>query len=855
MTTVEYTPLIKQYFSIVDQYPGTIVLMRVGDFYETYGEIAVTTSKILGITLTKRSIGSSITSHDLELSGFPYRSIDSYLPKLIQVGYKVAVCDQLEDASQAKGLVKRGVTEFITPGLVTQESLLENKNNNYLASVFWRNDDYGIAFLDYSTGEFITTQGNLVYIQKLIDNFSPNELIYSKDQEEHIKGIIYKKNKTSLPDWVFKDSYAIDIITKHFDSSNIKGFGLEDMPTAVVASGAILQYLTDTGHQNISHITSLSRIEPEKYVWLDKFTVRNLELINSQHENGSTLLEVIDNTITSMGGRMLKRWIMFPLKNVEDITKRQGYVSTFYNDADSEKNISDNLNGVTDLERIVSKISVRKAIPKDLLSIVSTFERIKAIKNVLYQMSIKDLVLYDCQEMVDSISRHICDNPTQGNFIREGIDKELDDYKKVKINGQNYLDDLLFKEIRNTGITSLRLSYNKIYGYYFEVTNANKDKVPYSWRRKQTLVGAERYVSDELKVFEDKILNADSKISEIENRIFNELIDEVTKYSRYMLHNANVIAQLDCYISFSTVAKKNKYVRPYVTNEDGIVIEGGRHPVIEAKLEEPNFFVPNNINLNNDDIQIMLITGPNMSGKSALLRQIALIVLMAQIGSYVPADKAEVGIVDKIFTRIGASDNISTGESTFMMEMTETASILHNLSRKSLVLMDEIGRGTSTYDGISIAWSIIEYLHDSPYRPKTLFATHYHELSKLEDKLNRLRNFHLSVKEIDKRIVYVRELESGGSEHSFGINVAKMSGMPSLIVRRAKQILKQLETSNGSHIVDSVSDDTSDSQTDMNYEMERLINFIQSIDVDKVTPLEALVHLNTLKKQTQHFKD
>ena len=851
---MEYTPLIKQYFSIVNQYPGTIVLMRVGDFYETYGEIAVTTSKILGITLTRRAIGSLPSSHNLELSGFPYHAIDSYLPKLIQVGYKVAVCDQMEDPAKAKGLVKRAVTEVITPGLATQDSVLNNKKNNYLASIFWQNNEYGISFLDYSTGEFLTTQGDLACIQKLIDSFQPSEVIYSKEQEEYINKITCRKSNSGLPDWVFKEQNAVDLITKHFDAMSVRGFGLEMMPLAVIASGAILQYLKDTGHQNLDHINTISRIEQDKYVWLDKFTIKNLELVTPQHENGSTLLDIIDYTSTPMGGRMIRKWIILPLKNIDYIQKRQDYVAIFFDNVSYEQKIYNELKRILDLERILSKISLRRAVPKDLLALVLTFNSIKKIKDILFSISISDMVLYDCADVMDKISRIINDDPTQSDSIRRGVNNELDEYKTIKHDGERYLNDLLEREIRKTGIPSLKISYNKIYGYYFEVSNTHKDKIPLNWQRKQTLTTAERYTTDELKVFEDRIVNADNKISDIENKIFNDLVDEVLKCSKHILHNADVIAQLDCYISFSIAARKNKYIRPVITNADNIDIEKGRHPVIEKRLDETDFFVPNDVHLNNDSDQIMLITGPNMSGKSALLRQVALTVLMAQIGSYVPADKAEIGMVDKIFTRIGASDNLSVGESTFMMEMTETASIMHNISRKSLILMDEIGRGTSTYDGISIAWAIIEYLHNSVERPKIMFATHYHELSSLEDKLERLHNFHLSVKENNGKVLYVRKLESGSSEHSFGINVAKLSGMPNPIVRNAKKILQQLEASRGDSTVNVNDSVVYDDPGEKYYEAEKLVEIVDGINIDTMNPLEALIQLNAIKEQIQQFR-
>lgn len=860
----EQTPLIKQYFSIVDKYPGAIVLMRVGDFYETYGDIAVETSKLLGITLTKRSNSSSSPSSNLALSGFPYHSLDSYLAKLVQFGYKVAICDQLEDPAKAKGLVKRGVTELVTPGLVTQDSVLNNKRNNYLASLYFEKNKCGIAFLDFSTGEFSTTQGDIFYIQKLLDSFSPNEIIFSKKQEKNIselldlKQLIIDKHKlnTGLQDWIFSENYAIELLTNHFGSINIKGLGLEDMDLAIIASGAILQYLKDTGHERIDHITSISRIEQDKYMWLDKFTIKNLELLTSQHENGTSLIDIIDETITPMGGRMLKKWVVLPLKTLLDIKHRQDFVTMFYNNDECESRILSELKNIIDLERVLGKISVKKACPKDFLALCASLRSIKNVKFILEQiLKINGCILYDCQEVIDTISNTIADNPTQSEFIKFGINRELDECKNIKSHGNLQLRNFLQQEVARTGITTLKIGYNKIYGYYFEVSNSHKNKVPGNWIRKQTLTTGERYTNEELKVFEERILNADNRIVELENDIFNKLIDHVLLYTKHILHNAEIIAELDCYINFSIIAKKYKYCCPSVNETHRIDIKNARHPVIERRMAIGEYYVANDVFLDDQTQQIMLITGPNMAGKSALLRETALIVLMSQIGSYVPASSAEIGIIDKIFTRVGATDNISTGESTFMMEMSETANIMHNLNERSLVIMDEIGRGTSTYDGISIAWAILEFLHDSKFRPKTLFATHYHELADLEDVLERLFNFSLSVLEKSDKIIFLRKLEKKKSEHSFGINVAKISGIPSPIIDRAKEILNSLEKYS-IKIKDKkkLSFLKIEKAENKNEEFIRFKKIIDSIDENKLSPLEALIKLHEIKKISENIQ-
>ena len=860
------TPLLKQYFEIVAQYPETIVLMRVGDFYETYGTIAVEASKILGITLTRRAIGSSIDSYNLELSGFPYHSLDTYLSKLVQTGHKIVLCDQIEDPAKAKGLVKRAVTEVITPGLVTQECVLSNKTNNYLCSIYCYKTMFGVSFLDISTGEFCTSECDILNLQKLIDSFNPNEIIYSKEQEGYILNLIdekklnidKKKIKNGLQDWIYKKSNAIDILTRHFGVLNIKGLGLEDRILSLISSGAVLQYLKDTGHNNIEHITTLFKIEHDKYMYLDKFTIKNLELVKSQYDTGSSLLDVLDHTKTPMGGRKLKKWITLPLIDIDLIKKRLEYVTIFYENENNTKTISDELLKIMDFERIFVKISMKKSVPNDFLTLKTSLKSVAIISSITEKLGL-DILFYKCSDLIDKIEKTIADNPTQSNYIKPGVNQNLDEYKKIKSHGNENLNELLNREIKNTGINSLKIGYNKIFGYYFDVSNSNLDKVPQTWIRKQTLTTGERFINDELKIFEEKILNADIKISEIETEIFNELVNYALKFNKEILSNANSISTIDCYINFAILAKKNKYVCPIVNNSDKIKIKSGRHPVIEPLLVLPDFFVPNDIELDNENQQIMLITGPNMAGKSSVLREVALIVIMAQIGSYVPANSAEIGIVDRIFTRVGASDNVSSGESTFMLEMTETANILHNLTRKSLVLMDEIGRGTSTYDGISIAQAIIEYLHNSKFSPKTMFSTHYHELCDLEDKLPRLKNFRLSIIEKDGKIIFVRRLEKARSTHSFGINVAKLAGVPNEIILRANEILSKLEKENlnlniNTDIKLNHYNDL-DNKNNSQLEIKKIINLINSIEINNITPLEALYKLNELKNFIKNIND
>lgn len=839
------TPLLRQYFSIVKQYPETIVLMRVGDFYETYGEIAIETSKILGITLTKRSIGG-IDSYGLELSGFPYHSLDNYLSKLVNYGCKVVLCDQVEDPAKAKGLVKREVTEVITPGLITQDCVLPNKANNYLASLYCYKNMFGISFLDISTGEFCTSECDIVNLQKLLDSFNPSEIIYSKEQENYILGLINdkelnidkKKINNGLQEWIYKKSNAIEILTKHFGIINIKSLGLEDRLLSLISSGAILQYLNDTGHKNIDHITTLSKLEYDKFMYLDKFTIRNLELLKPQYDNGFSLLDILNKTNTPMGSRMLRKWITLPLTDVDEIKKRQEYVTTFFNNQDKTSEIINELNKIMDIERLVSKISVRKSVPNDFLTLKDSLKRCQNISSILQNLGI-NILIYSCNDFIEKVENTISQNPIQGDFIKYGVNDKLDEYKKIKNNTNQELENLLKLETQKTGINSLKIGYNKILGYYFDVNNSQKNKVPSTWIRKQTLTTGERFINDELKIFEEKILNADMKISEIESELFNDLIEYSLKFNKEILKNAEIIAEIDCYVSFSLIARNNKYVCPIVNNSNVINIKRGRHPVIEPTLVMPDFFVPNDIFLDDNSQQIMLITGPNMAGKSALLRETALIVLMSQIGSFVPADYAEIGIIDRIFTRIGASDNVSSGESTFMIEMSETSNIIHNLTKRSLILLDEIGRGTSTYDGISIAQAILEYIHNSKYRPKTLFSTHYHELCELENKLERVVNYRLSVIEENNKIIFVRKLEKAKSEHSFGINVAKLAGIPINIIARANEILQNLESKTTKNKVFSIK------QCDKEGE---IMDIIKNININDITPIEALNKLNEIRK-------
>ena len=854
------TPLMKQYNAIKAKHPGALLLFRVGDFYETFGDDAIKASRILDIVLTKRANGAA--SH-IELAGFPHHSLDSYLPKLVRAGNRVAICDQLEDPKSVKGIVKRGVTELVTPGLSMNDNVLDQRKNNYLASISFGKQDWGISLLDLSTGEFLVSSGNDEYVNKLIQGFNPSEIIFNKQYKDIFESNFPEIDNTyCLEDWIYGYEYGYEQLTGHFKTNNLKGFGIEDLPQGITAAGAILYYLQETEHREVSHISSISRIDTEKYVWLDKFTIRNLELLYTQQPDGVPLIHILDQTKTPMGARMLKKWCVLPLKEKLEIEERLSIVESFVDDDELLENMVEQLNSIGDLERLISKVSVLRINPRELLQLKRALEVIVPIRNLLAS-STSTVVqkfwdqLDECQELVDKVSKALKEElpllSNQGNLIRDGIDQELDELRKIAFSGKDYLLQLQRSEMEKTGISSLKIAYNKVFGYYLEVTNAHKDKVPPEWIRKQTLVNAERYITEELKVYEEKILNAEEKIFEIEQRLFNDLIAYTAQFTARIQLNARTIAQLDCLASFAQVAVTGNYCKPSVVVGQQLDIKEGRHPVIENQMPVGESYVPNSVFLDDVSHQIMVITGPNMAGKSALLRQTALIVLMAQMGSYVPAAYAKIGIIDKVFTRVGASDNLSKGESTFMVEMTETASILNNLSTNSLILMDEIGRGTSTYDGVSIAWSILEHIHNHPkYKAKTMFATHYHELNQIAEDFPRVKNFNVSVKELDNRVIFLRKLKEGGSEHSFGIHVAQMAGMPNEVVIRANEILQHLEK-------DKIKDDHQakiDSLPKNNFQLsmfeadprfEEVIGILTKLDINTISPVEALLKLNEIK--------
>ena len=863
------TPLMKQYNAIKAKYPGALLLFRVGDFYETFGEDAIKASAILDIVLTKRGNGSA---SETALAGFPHHSLDTYLPKLVRAGNRVAICDQLEDPKMVKGIVKRGVTELVTPGVSFNDHVLEKRRNNFLASVYNFKDLTGAAFLDISTGEFFAAQGTSIYIEKLVQGFNPAEIIYAKGQYENLETILTSGQATfGQEDWIYSDDFAREKLLSHFKTINLKGFGLDGMDAAVIAAGATLHYLESTEHKELGHIASISRIEEEKYVWLDRFTIRNLELVQSQHEGGVALLNILDQTLTPMGARLLRQWILLPLRDVALIQQRQRIVAALNNDPESAEIISENLKEISDLERLISKVATGRVNPRELNQLKKSLKAIEPIRTVLNNSKSEDLrnlnsEIKDCTQIISKIENELQEDAPmllhQGGVIREGIDSELDELRRIAFSGKDYLLQVQKREIERTGISSLKISYNKVFGYYLEVSNANKDKVPADWIRKQTLVNAERYITEELKVYEEKIISAEEKIGSIELRIFQNLIREVGGFTAPIQQNAKTIGTLDCLLSFSMLSAKNNYVLPEISESTTLSIKAGRHPVIEKQLGFGESYVPNDVYLDNDSQQILIITGPNMAGKSALLRQTALIVLMAQIGSFVPAEAATIGIVDKIFTRVGASDNLSKGESTFMVEMTETASILNNLSNRSLVLMDEIGRGTSTYDGVSIAWAIVEYLHNHPeFRAKTLFATHYHELNQLSEDLVRVKNFNVSVKEVGDKILFMRKLKPGGSEHSFGIHVARLAGMPNKIVIRANDILHFLEkdkqhNENRKPEVEQKSEFQL-SLFDVDPRLKKLDALLATTDINTISPVEALLKLNeviTLLKKNPEGK-
>ena len=864
------TPLNKQYNQIKAKYPGALLLFRVGDFYETFGEDAIRASKILGIVLTRRNNGGA---HE-ELAGFPHHSLDNYLPKLVRAGERVAICDQLEDPSTAKGIVKRGVTELVTPGVSMNDNVLDTRRNNYLAAVHVGADDsYGIAFLDISTGEFMTAQGNAAYVDKMLQGFTPSEVLFCKKHKQEFNQLFGGKFHTfQLEDWCFGYDYGYEQLTTHFNTTTLKGFGIENLTMGIIAAGVILHYLRETEHKEISHISRVTRLEEEKYVWLDRFTVRNLELVFPQQEGGVPLIQILDQTVTPMGARLLRRWVVLPLKEKLPIEERLNTVEFFLANDELHESITQHLKQIGDLERLISKVAVRRISPREMVQLKKSLKQIGPIKEILGKIasthsSYAVLNKYAdqlnlCTFLIDKIESELREDAplliNQGGMIKSGIDAELDELHAISREGKGFLLKLQNEETERTGIPSLKIAYNRVFGYYLEVTNSHKNKVPEEWIRKQTLVNCERYITPELKEYEEKILNAEDKISAIEFRIFSALILTAAEYVGTIQQNAIVISTLDALSSFATTARKNNYVKPVINDDKILDIKEGRHAVIEQQLPLGESYVPNDLYLDNETQQIIIITGPNMAGKSALLRQTALIVLMAQMGSYVPAKAATIGIVDKIFTRVGASDNLSRGESTFMVEMTETASILNNLSDRSLILMDEIGRGTSTYDGVSIAWAIAEYLHNQPLvKPKTLFATHYHELNQLADDFPRIKNFNVAVKEVDNKVIFLRKLKPGGSAHSFGIHVAQIAGMPQPIVLRASEIMHHLEKD---HVADKHQKKIKELPKN-NFQLsifeptdpklEKLKDDLALIDVNTLSPIEALLKLNEFQKMLQ----
>jgi len=862
---VAETPLMKQYNQIKSKHPDAMLLFRVGDFYETFGEDAIKASKILGITLTKRKNGAAAY---IELAGFPHHSVETYLPKLVRAGQRVAICDQLEDPKLTKSIVKRGVTELVTPGVSYNDQVLDQKKNNFLCAIHVGKKEFGISFLDVSTGEYLLSQGSKEYIEKLIQGFEPKEILFQKGKNKDLQDTLSAYYTFKLDDWIFSEDFANESLNKHFETKSLKGFGIEAYPEGIIAAGAILHYLSETEHRHLGHITSISRIEEEKYVWLDRFTIRNLELVYSQHENATTLIDILDKTKTPMGGRLLKRWMVLPLKDEKPIQERLNAVEYLYGNSGVLDDTEEKLNEIGDLERLISKVAVGRVNPREVMQLLRTLNQVQPIRNILTETKSKTLKtlsdqLNPCTELIEKITTTLHNDPPvllgKGKVIADGFDEELDELRAISNSGKGFLDAMQQREIERTGIPSLKISFNNVFGYYLEVTNTHKDKVPEEWIRKQTLVNAERYITSELKEYESKILGAEEKIYAIESRLYQNLIQSMTKYTQVIQKNAYLISQLDCFVSFSQVAKENNYTLPQINSSFEIDIKEGRHPVIEKQLKIGEEYISNNVFLDKDSQQIIMITGPNMSGKSAILRQTALICLMAQMGSYVPATEAKIGLVDKVFTRVGASDNISSGESTFMVEMNETSSILNNLSDRSLILLDEIGRGTSTYDGISIAWAIAEFLHEHPKaKAKTLFATHYHELNDMCKQFERIKNFNVQVKEIGQKILFLRKLIEGGSEHSFGIHVAKLAGMPSQVVQRASKMLVQLEES---HDVDKKSSTKEKVQKAVNspdmqlsfFQMndpvlENIRDELISIDINTLTPVEALMKLNDIKK-------
>ena len=859
------TPMMKQFLDLKAKHPDAVMLFRCGDFYETYSTDAIVASEILGITLTKRANGKGKT---IEMAGFPHHALDTYLPKLIRAGKRVAICDQLEDPKLTKKLVKRGITELVTPGVSINDNVLNYKENNFLAAVHFGKASCGVAFLDISTGEFLTAEGPFDYVDKLLNNFGPKEILFERGKRLMFEGNFGSKFFTfELDDWVFTESTAREKLLKHFETKNLKGFGVEHLKNGIIASGAILQYLTMTQHTQIGHITSLARIEEDKYVRLDKFTVRSLELIGSMNDGGSSLLNVIDRTISPMGARLLKRWMVFPLKDEKPINDRLNVVEYFFRQPDFKELIEEQLHLIGDLERIISKVAVGRVTPREVVQLKVALQAIEPIKQACLEADNASLnrigeQLNLCISIRDRIAKEINNDPplliNKGGVIKDGVNEELDELRRISYSGKDYLLQIQQRESEQTGIPSLKVAYNNVFGYYIEVRNIHKDKVPQEWIRKQTLVNAERYITQELKVYEEKILGAEDKILVLETQLYTDLVQALTEFIPQIQINANQIARLDCLLSFANVARENNYIRPVIEDNDVLDIRQGRHPVIEKQLPIGEKYIANDVMLDSASQQIIIITGPNMAGKSALLRQTALITLLAQIGSFVPAESAHIGLVDKIFTRVGASDNISVGESTFMVEMNEAADILNNVSSRSLVLFDELGRGTSTYDGISIAWAIVEYIHEHPKaKARTLFATHYHELNEMEKSFKRIKNYNVSVKEVDNKVIFLRKLERGGSEHSFGIHVAKMAGMPKSIVKRANTILKQLESDNRQQGISGkplteVSENRSGMQLSF-FQLDdpilcQIRDEILNLDVNNLTPIEALNKLNDIKK-------
>jgi DNA mismatch repair protein MutS len=863
-TKAKETPLMKQYNAIKAKHPGAILLFRVGDFYETFGEDAVKASKILDIVLTKRANGSA--SH-IELAGFPHHSLDTYLPKLIRAGNRVAICDQLEDPKEVKGIVKRGVTELVTPGLAYNDNVLDQRRNNFLASIHFGKDELGIAFLDLSTGEFMCAQGRQSYIEKLLQSFNPSEVIHSKASKGAAGNLLKNDFHTfHCEDWVYQTAYTYEKLINHFGTNSLKGFGIENMELGSTAAGAILYYLEETEHKEVKHIASVSRIAEEKYVWLDKFTIRNLELVYPQQEGGVPLIQILDRTHTPMGSRMMKKWLVLPLKEKELIMERQKSVSFFYESPELREELFSHLKHIGDLERLISKVAVGRINPREMNHLKRALNCTLPVKGLLGKQkhgSLKKLSdqLNTCAYLLEKIDKELMEDAPmlshQGGIIKNGVDPDLDEYRRLSNSGKDFLVQIQQREVQRTGISSLKVAFNKVFGYYLEVSNTHKDKVPPEWIRKQTLVNAERYITAELKEYEEKILHAEERLVVLEQKYFQLLVQDAGDYVEQIQQNARVLATLDCLLSFAEVAGENNYCAPKIADSDAIEIRDGRHPVIEKQLAMGEDYVPNDIYLDNSSQQVIIITGPNMAGKSALLRQTALIVLMAQMGGFVPASFARIGIVDKVFTRVGASDNLSKGESTFMVEMTETASILNNLSDRSLVLMDEIGRGTSTYDGISIAWSIVEYLHNHPKcKAKTLFATHYHELNQLANDFPKVKNFNVAVKEVGNKVIFMRKLKQGGSEHSFGIHVAQMAGMPNPVVLRAAEIMKYLEKDkqlqqHKDNIKDIPKNNYQLSLFELDPKFKEAKDLLEALDINTISPVEALLKLNEVKKMLE----